>query len=199
MNKEKKPDLRIKRTKLSLRTALIQLLMKKRLNEITVKELCEQAGINRGTFYLHYSDVFDLLAKIEEEMYDEIMEFIAKNAQTGKMGDPNNMLPTFIDLFEYLVHNADVCTILLLQDFNQDFVQRLLNVGLDECVENWMKMFQITKRHVVEMFYHYIVSGCVGILRYWLQTGRKETSDELANLTKLYITKGIGMLENYRN
>jgi AcrR family transcriptional regulator len=196
MNEIKKPDRRVRRTKDLLRTHLLQLLMRKRLNEITVKELCEAANINRGTFYLHYMDVFDLFEKIQGDMYTEILRFIDKNASTANMGDPSGMLPTFLDLFAYLTQNPDVCTIMLTKDYNQEFVQKLLSIGLEECVGNWMRMYHLKDKRIAEMYYSYIVSGCVGILRNWLLTGRIETAAELAEMTKCFITQGIGMLEN---
>ena len=51
-------DRRTKRTKKLLTDAFITLLSTKNLNEITIKELCDTADINRGTFYLHYQDLF---------------------------------------------------------------------------------------------------------------------------------------------
>lgn len=194
----RKPDRRVKRTKKALRTELFKLLMKKRLNEITVKELCQEADINRGTFYLHYMDVFDLFEKIQQEMHDEIIAFIEKVASTGSIGDPKSMLPVFLELFEYLAMNQDFCTVLLTQETNQEFIQGLLNIGLDDCVESWMRMYGIKHRRVPEMFYHFIVTGCVGILRYWLLNEQKEPPGELADLTKQFITQGLGMLEYAR-
>lgn len=190
-----KTDRRVKRTKKALRTELLKLLMIKKLNEITVKELCEAADINRGTFYLHYMDVFDLFEKIQNEMYEEIMAFIEKIVAAGSIGDPETMLPVFLELFDYLAMNQDFCTVLLTQNTNQEFIQSLLSIGLDECVESWMKMFNIKQRRVPEMFYQFIVSGCVGILRYWLLNGQKESPGELADLTRQFITNGMSMLE----
>ena len=191
-----KVDRRVRRTRKALRTELLKLLMKKKLNEITVKELCVKADINTGTFYLHYMDVFDLFEKIQNEMQEEIMAFIEKIAGEGAIGDPKNMLPIFLELFDYLAMNQDFCTVLLTQNANQEFIQSLLSIGLDDCVESWMRMFEIKQRRVPEMFYQFIVSGCVGILRYWLLNEQKETPGDLADLTKQFITKGMGMLEN---
>ena len=50
-------DHRVRVTKLMLRKAFTELLSKKPLQSISVKELCELAGINRGTFYTHYQDL----------------------------------------------------------------------------------------------------------------------------------------------
>lgn len=57
---QKKPDLRVRKTKRAIYNALMELLKKKNLENITVLELTEAAEINKSTFYLHYSDIFDL-------------------------------------------------------------------------------------------------------------------------------------------
>ena len=56
-------DRRVRRTRKQLRECLVTLLKQKKVQDITVRELTELADLNRGTFYLHYKDVFDLLEK----------------------------------------------------------------------------------------------------------------------------------------
>ena len=65
----KKEDRRVRRTKKLVTQALTELLQKKQINEITVKELTDLADMNRGTFYLYYRDIFDMLEKIEAELF----------------------------------------------------------------------------------------------------------------------------------
>lgn len=67
----KTSDQRVRLTKMLLRRALTELLKQKPVQSISVKELCEKAGIHRGTFYAHYTDIFDLLAQVEEEMMQD--------------------------------------------------------------------------------------------------------------------------------
>ena len=62
-------DHRVRVTKMLVRKAFTTLLSQKPLQDISIKELCELAGINRGTFYTHYSDIYDLLSQLEEEMF----------------------------------------------------------------------------------------------------------------------------------
>ena len=64
-------DHRTRVTKILIRKAFTDLLKKKPIQSISIKELCEAAQINRGTFYTHYADIYDLLEKMEEEMMEE--------------------------------------------------------------------------------------------------------------------------------
>ena len=61
-------DRRVRKTKKQLRLALMELLVEKSAKSISVRELAERADINRGTFYIHYRDVGDLLQRLEDEM-----------------------------------------------------------------------------------------------------------------------------------
>ena len=68
-NMRTKVDRRVRKTRKQLRTCLATLLMKKKIQDITVTELTDLADLNRGTFYLHYKDVYDLLESLEEQMF----------------------------------------------------------------------------------------------------------------------------------
>ena len=63
-NKSNVTDRRIRRTRALLRQGLIQLMETKDIKDISVKELSDLADINRGTFYLHYNDIYDMLGKM---------------------------------------------------------------------------------------------------------------------------------------
>jgi AcrR family transcriptional regulator len=69
-----KMDRRKKYTRMVLKDSLMELLREKHISGITVKEICELADINRSTFYSHYSDHYDLLNKIEEEIIEDMQE-----------------------------------------------------------------------------------------------------------------------------
>ncbi|MBQ6035886.1 MAG: TetR family transcriptional regulator, partial [Lachnospiraceae bacterium] len=60
-------DTRVRYTKEVLKKALLDLLKTKPISKVTIKELCEAAGLNRGTFYLHYYEPNDVLKEIEED------------------------------------------------------------------------------------------------------------------------------------
>ena len=68
---EKRQDSRTIQTKALIKQTLLDMLKKTAFDKITVSELCKIAGINRGTFYLHYCDLWAVLEELEEEALRE--------------------------------------------------------------------------------------------------------------------------------
>ena len=62
------------RTQTLLKNGLTELMLTKPVQNITVKELTDYVDLNRGTFYLHYKDILDLLEHLENDMLDEFVE-----------------------------------------------------------------------------------------------------------------------------
>ena len=77
-----KEDRRIRRTKRLLRQALAELMNEKDFKDITVKEITDRADLNRGTFYFHYTDTYDLREKIEDELVQEFQEVLSSYQPT---------------------------------------------------------------------------------------------------------------------
>ena len=119
-----KNNRRAQMTRLLLRTALIELMQKKPFNEITIKEICEQADLNRTTFYLHYTDQFALLADVENEVYQKTLETL-KNVKPA--ADAPGMIETFL---RYIKNNASLFRILFFdagsEGFRSRFIQNML-------------------------------------------------------------------------
>lgn len=67
-------DLRVERTKRSIKEAFLKLRKEKPLEKITVKELAELAFINKATFYSHYQDIYDLSEQLENEVVASIID-----------------------------------------------------------------------------------------------------------------------------
>lgn len=71
-------DLRIKKTRNSLREAFLDLAARKAIDRITVTELTRLAGINKATFYLHYRDLPGLVVELEDEVVENIVAEFTK-------------------------------------------------------------------------------------------------------------------------
>ena len=62
--------------------AFLTLLEKKDFDYITVKEICEVAGVNRSTFYLHYETMVDLLSESVSHMNEQFLAYMKRDSQT---------------------------------------------------------------------------------------------------------------------
>ena len=185
-------DRRVRKTRRQLRECLITLLKEKKVQDITVRELTDMADLNRGTFYLHYKDVFDLLEKTEAELQDDFNQLVCKHDAVDLKQRPSVI---FNEIYSLVYDNADLIEILLGENGDLNFVNRLKQLIREKCLEDWMEVFRSGNAAAFDAFFSFIVSGCIGLVQYWLQTGLKETPEQMAKLTEHIITKGIGVLE----
>ena len=181
-------DRRVRKTRRQLRECLITLLKEKKVQDITVRELTDMADLNRGTFYLHYKDVFDLLEKTEAELQEDFNQLVCKHDAVDLKQRPSV-------IFNEIYSNADLIEILLGENGDLNFVNRLKQLIREKCLKDWMEVFRSGNAAAFDAFFSFIVSGCIGLVQYWLQTGLKETPEQMAKLTEHIITKGIGVLE----
>ena len=103
-------DRRVRKTKKQLRLALMELLAEKSAKSISVRELTERADINRGTFYIHYRDVGDLLQRLEDEMADRLTALCKDHKPEDSTWE---QFPFLRDLYRFILDNADLCRVLL--------------------------------------------------------------------------------------
>ena len=71
--KPKKEDRRVRYTKQAIRDGFLRLLAEKPIEKISVTEICREADINRGTFYAHYSDPYELKRSLEDQLSDTLL------------------------------------------------------------------------------------------------------------------------------
>lgn len=162
---EKKESARVRMTKRLLRDAFTGLLMEKPLQSITVRELCARAQLNRGTFYMHYTDIYELMENIEAEMVADLQTVLE-----GLEVTPDNargLVEPCRRIFEYLKQNSDMCIILLGQNSDFVFVNRLVDMGKEYCLGQYMECYPTASERQAEYFYSFVSSGCIGLLRQW--------------------------------
>ncbi len=192
MDKKKGPDdRRVRRTKKLLKESLAVLLMQKRINDITVKEIVDLADVNRGTFYLHYRDIYDMLAKIENEMIVELEDISRRFSNVLLMDSPR---PYIKEMFQYVADNRAFCKMLLGPYGDMAFVEKLKKLIEDKCFHTLMKNCPENQIQSYQYFATYAVSGCIGLLQTWMNDGMKTSPQELALVATDMIQNGIEFL-----
>ena len=163
-----------------------------KVQDITVRELTELADLNRGTFYLHYKDVFDLLEKTESELLDDFNQLVMKHDAEDLKKHPYGI---FVEIYTLAYDNADLVEILLGENGDLNFLNRLKQLIRDKCLHDWMEVFRAGNPAIFDAYFSFIVSGCVGLVQYWLKTGMKETPQQSGTTDRAVIRKGIGVLD----
>ena len=154
-------------TEKKLKDAFIQLLNKKPVKKITVKEIVEECGFNRNTFYYHFTDIPQLLEKIIQDNMGDIA------AQYSKIDSEEDCLNSIIDLALknknllsniYSSANRD-----LFEMYEWKICEQLAKICIDK---------KIKGRKIEEKYYQIILSDikciCFGFIMNWLENGMKE-------------------------
>ena len=183
---QKKEDRRVRRTKKLLTQALTQLLQEKQINEITVKELTDLADMNRGTFYLYYKDTFDMLEKIEDGLFEALDEIVSLHEHDDVS---HQTTPILLDLFRFIEENQEMCRVLLSPHGDMNFLHRLNQVVREKCLQMWPNE-EDKKDATFEYHYSFVVYGCVGVFRAWLNGNCQEPAEKMAEMADAMIRRG---------
>lgn len=181
----------VRKTRRKLQTSLTQLMQQKPFQEISVRELAEQADINRGTFYLHYHDVNEMVRSIEKELLQSLRDII--HAHTDSTQEPKQRMHAILtDLYQFLEENSEICAALLSPNGDIAFVAKLQEYVQNSCLQEWLDAQQNHPDAVEQEQFHlqtaFIVSGCVGLCRTWLhRTPNPFTATEMTAFTEQLI------------
>ncbi len=208
INKGRKENRSVIKTKRRLKDGIISLLKERPASEITVKELCDLVDINRGTFYYHYTDIYDMINKIEEEFFEdfsEILDFITTRAEKNKRdkdGIEDSREEGVIDpsliiekVFEFFDENAELSSVLIGPFGDISFLQRLKELVDDKISDVWVDAGSHMNEAEYELFNSFIINGYIGLLQSWLKTGRKQSAKYMANfVAKIIIPAAVHTL-----
>lgn len=158
----KNEDTRVQYTKRVLRSAILELLKVKSIDKVTVKEICDTAGLNRGTFYLHYDSPSGLLKDVENQFIADNMKYFDSywNAQREI---------TFMDqLFECISKNRDICRILMSSNADPQFLRSMTALVRGSTTNEWAKEFPDLDPKHLDFVFDFIISGTTTLISKWL-------------------------------
>ena len=187
----KRPDRRVRRTRALLRQALTELLKTKDARSITVQELTDLADVNRGTFYAHYKDVYDMIDRMQEEMFQELGLLMDQYDEEKLRGD---LTPVLTDVFRFVEKNRDLLPLFLERQVTDHFFQGLNELIFRRCLSKWAGLYRMVDDSGSAYCLEFVVSGMVGLVRVWIQMGFRESPEEMAALTARLIQNGLGPL-----
>ena len=162
-------DLRILKTQERLQNALLDLLETKELKAITVKEICDKAGISRNAFYQHYGYKEDLynqmVARATEGIRDSLMPIVP---------DETDLKEETIELYaKHIIDGIsevkDLLYVMLKGDEGQ-FLRQLTDLIHEQYMTTALPFFDMKDSETLRLYYEFQCAGMAAFIIRWVLT-----------------------------
>lgn len=165
-------------TKQDIQEALIQLLAEEKFENISVSKLCKRAGINRGTFYLHYEDKYQMIETIKTEVTDQLYSYFEEISDSTR-----SFLIANLHKVQENVRLINALTRSRYFDFREAIRDFMTSIILSD--QQWPTTqlflednFAIPQKYALEIF----LSSIEGIISLWIAEGAQESPEEIAEI-----------------
>ncbi|MDU1453787.1 MAG: TetR/AcrR family transcriptional regulator [Paeniclostridium sordellii] len=180
-------------TNLKIRSAFSDLLNEKGINNLTVSDITRKANINRGTFYLHYIDKYDLLEQLENEVLESTKAIFFKYNKEN-----DNDLISFqsvLESLEYVKSNFNLVKGLIeggdikFVDKFKDIIRHTLQIKIEKSDILHYKKHNLPKKYADEI----LLCSIVSVIQLWIKDNALESPREVAEIIQK--TKSIAPSE----
>lgn len=185
---KEKNDIRFLRTEHAIRGAFSDLYSRKPMNEITVKELCSLAGINKSTFYLHYHDIYELESQLGKLIIDNILSIFMDYPYQNLLANSTEIWSRIIQLFDgkepLCISVSQTPQLANLLSMIDGTIISLLTDSLKE------KQPELSEESLAvhRMLLTFIVNGYIGLIRKYTP---QELTPETMHMLSDYLQNGF--------
>lgn len=183
---EKQLDRRIRKTRTLLLNGLIELMNQKDIKDISVKELTDLADLNRGTFYLHYNDIYDMLHKVEDELFIEFEGILDRDID--KQEQRSSPEKTILDIFSFLENHKNLAKVMIGSHGDLTFVNRLKELVQ---VRLQASLTQYDDGAQYSYYPPFIIYGFIGVIETWLNNPHPQSPSEMAEICSRLLKNAI--------
>lgn len=183
---------RVTETKDRIRNAFFELYAEKKIDRISIKEITDKAQLNRGTFYVYYKDIYDLLEKTEDEL---ISELIMKIRDLIPRILREEDLDPFLPPLEFYQRYSKFLKVLLGTNGDPNFIHKIKTI-LKKTLREMLKKEHIPEVENMEYMMEFVASAQIGIISHWLANDMALPINELGEMIKQVILHGpVGYLK----
>lgn len=180
--KFKKEDRRVRYTKKAIREGFLRLLEQKPIEKISVTEICREADINRGTFYAHYSDPYELRRCMVKELTDAMEE---------RVRDYGVKRLTTEESLELLKEHRELCQVFAGPNGDQDSMLRIVSKHADDYLDLLTRQTGEMTEKMRECLKMLLVSSISTVFKYWLDNDMAADPAFVAEVIDTYCTQGV--------
>lgn len=174
-----------RKTKKLIQNAFIELLREKPFDNITVGHIAKQANINRGTFYIHYLDKYDLLDKIENQLFEDLgnqIDLLQANTTPATTFEADQQQLANA-LFQSIKFHEPLLKIFLGQHGRAGFHFRFRDAFSKKVRKN-LEQHILKKKSLLsfDYFLAFITSAFLGLIEQWIQNDLVQSPEEMTNV-----------------
>lgn len=179
-----KLDRRKARTRQLLYNALMALLQEKSADSITVTDVADRADVNRGTFYLHYRDVGDMLQQLKDGVLDRVRACVEKLdiSEAMRYIDRDEPYPVSVSIFEEIARQGEFLRIILGPQGDLSYARQLRELFASRVHLKLKTLAPDDAAIPTDYLVSYIASANFGIVLHWLDTGRELAPKQMAKM-----------------
>jgi len=167
-------------TKQAIKKTLIQQIEEVGFERVTVKNLALAANINRGTFYLHYTDKFEVMEDLQQELLKELERYV-KNVQpveafhTVKKGQ---LYQPFVEIFQCIKRHARVFRVFLGEQGSPIFINKMKKVFSNQLLNSLSLIQEETVDPEFRQYLQaFLSSAILGVIQEWLDSGNEDVEE----------------------
>lgn len=174
-------------TKKNIKNSLIKLMQEKGFENLTVSDIARDSNINRGTFYLHYIDKYDLLEKLEAEIINELKLILLSNINSQVSSEALGLIPydAILAALYYVKGDFDFVYALASDGGHPSFIQMVKSI-LNELITSHINQstnLHFTKKQLPDDYAKEILlSSVVSIIILWIKKGAIESPEDIATM-----------------
>lgn len=162
----------------------LKLLIDAPLSKITVARICRDADLNRGTFYLHYKDVYDLYDQITQQLLNNLSDLVDQTYP--KDPGPTAFMQLAQSVIDYLSSNQKTVQIILHDKNSAHFIEQIRSLFINKVME---KEHIPLSNHAYHIDVIYNINGVIGVIIDWergqLDCSKKDVIERLAYILSL--------------
>ncbi len=170
-------DRRARRSRRLLKESLLVLMKRKAFSQLSVRDVTDEADMNRGTFYLHYTGTVELLQSLEADLLQELEALI--DAHLQETVDRGSVRPLLEPLLDFVVERQETWAVLLDEDDASGIsqgLQRLIRKKGAGVVETW---FHPQNSQLGDYLLTFLAWGFIGLLKEWFAQDMALPQEEL--------------------
>lgn len=188
---------RTEETRKNLIEAFWELYREKPLMKITVKEITDKAGYNRGTFYTYFSDVYemqDILKKSLIPEKDMILDPLMSLERSG-----GRVFDSFEKTNVYMRENKERIAVMIGPEGDPSFVHDF-KMEIRKIIMSYVNSIGIKEPRKFEYIIEYQISALIGIFQLWVEKNEDMDEYELARMMEVVSHNGVtSMMESMLN